>query len=121
MFDRVFRSLSFGGMMRGGQSHRISSSTPRVQGRTAAKGPDEKTPWTRRHTPPESWRATGHTDADTAKKKKKRKPKRKGEGAAETKGPKTETGGGNHHKATRQQGQEPHLKTPPRRQEDHKR
>ena len=58
-----------------------SSSPPRPHDRRRAGGKD--TPDTPAHTPPEKWRATGHTE----KKKKQTQPKRKGKGGRRPRGP----------------------------------
>ena len=68
-----------------------SSGLPQAHDRRGAGGKD--TPDTPAHVPPEKWRATGK------KKKGTDATKMKGEGGTETKGPKTGTGGGEHHRA----------------------
>ena len=86
--------------------------------------PSQKQPPFTTTRPPKGWRKghPGHATAQATgevaghrphRSKKKGKTQTKAGGGAETKGSKTGTGNGNHHKAATQQGREPHQQTPP--------
>ena len=92
-----------------------SSSPPQPHGRRRAGGKD--TSDTPAHNPPEKWRATGNTDADTAKKIKQREETQStGGGKAETKGPRTETAAGDPKKRPQGDNASPEGKNSKKRQ-----
>ena len=74
----------------------------------AAEGPEERTLRTRGRTPHRISCVLPATQ--TRRKKRRGKTQTKGGTGAETKGPKTDTGDGDHHTARTRQGREPHPK-----------